>query len=158
MSARGCAHGQYPGPTPETQEQDARYRRVLWIVLGINATMFLAETVAGLAAGSVSLQADALDFLADASNYGISLFVIGMVLRYRAMAALAKGATMGGFGLWVIGVTAWHAVNGTLPHAGTMGAVGLAVSSPTPPSLASCGPTGAATRTCARCGCARATT
>jgi Co/Zn/Cd efflux system component len=68
-------------------------------VLGINGAMFLAEIVAGLAAGSASLQADALDFLADAGNYGVSLFVIGVALRYRAMAALAKGATMGVVGL-----------------------------------------------------------
>ena len=40
------------------------YRRVLWLVLGINAVMFLVEIGAGLAAGSASLQADALDFLA----------------------------------------------------------------------------------------------
>ena len=56
-------------------------------------------------AGSASLQADALDFLGDAGNYAISLFVVGMALRYRATAALAKGATMGIFGLWVLGVT-----------------------------------------------------
>jgi Co/Zn/Cd efflux system component len=47
-------------------------------------------------------------------------------LRYRAMAALAKGSTMGLFGLWVIGVTAWHAWQGTVPEAFTMGAVGVA--------------------------------
>ena len=48
-----------------------------------------------MAAGSASLQADALDFLGDSANYAISLFVVGMALRYRAAAALAKGATMG---------------------------------------------------------------
>ncbi len=121
MSAQCCAHGHH-----HDGHGDARYRRVLWIVLAINAAMFLVEIVAGLAAGSVSLQADALDFLADAGNYGISLFVVGMALRYRAMAALAKGATMGVFGLWVIGTTVWHAVHGTLPDAVTMGAVGFA--------------------------------
>src|ERR1700740_1513777 len=97
------------------------YRRALWAVLTINAAMFLVEIGAGVAAGSASLQADALDFLGDAANYGISLFVVGMALRYRATAALAKGATMAAFGAWVIGVTAWHAVHGTLPHAFTMG-------------------------------------
>jgi Cation efflux family len=61
------------------------YRRVLWAVLGINATMFLIEVGAGFAAGSASLQADALDFFGDAANYAISLLVVGMVLRYRAM-------------------------------------------------------------------------
>jgi Co/Zn/Cd efflux system component len=104
----------------------AAYRRVLWAVLSINALMFLVEIGAGLAAGSASLQADALDFLGDAANYAISLIVVGMALRYRATAALAKGATMGLFGLWVIGTVVWHAVHGTLPNAFTMGAVGFA--------------------------------
>jgi Co/Zn/Cd efflux system component len=88
--------------------------------------MFLVEIGAGLAAGSASLQADALDFLGDAANYAISLLVVGMALRYRATAALAKGATMGLFGLWVIATVAWHSVHGTLPSAYTMGAVGFA--------------------------------
>jgi Co/Zn/Cd efflux system component len=105
---------------------NAGYRRVLWAVLGINAAMFLVEVVAGLAAGSASLQADALDFLGDAANYAISLFVVGMALRYRATAALAKGITMAAFGLWVIGTALWHAAHGTLPSAFTMGSVGVA--------------------------------
>ena len=75
MSAHCCAGGQ-GAPQPGSGQDDAGYRRVLWAVLGINAVMFLVEIVAGLAAGSVSLQADALDFLADAGNYGISLFVL----------------------------------------------------------------------------------
>ena len=113
--------------TPERPElTDSRYRRVLWAALVINGTMFLNEIVAGLMAGSVSLQADALDFLGDVANYGISLLVIGMALRYRAKAALIKGVTMGLFGLWVIGAVVWHAVYRTLPHAVTMGEVGFA--------------------------------
>jgi Co/Zn/Cd efflux system component len=95
-------------------------------VLAINAAMFLVEIGAGLAANSASLQADALDFLGDAANYSISLFVIGLPLRYRATAALAKGSSMGLFGLWVIGTVIWHALHGTLPNAFTMGAVGIA--------------------------------
>ena len=102
------------------------YRRVLWAVLAINVAMFLVEIGAGLAAGSASLQADALDFLGDAGNYAISLVVVGMALRYRATAALLKGTTMGVFGIWVLGLTAWHAWHETLPHAFTMGAVGVA--------------------------------
>jgi Co/Zn/Cd efflux system component len=103
-----------------------RYRRALWTVLAINAVMFLVEIGAGVAAGSASLQADALDFLGDSANYAISLLVVGMALRYRASAALAKGATMGAFGVWVIGAVIWHALQGTLPSAFTMGAVGFA--------------------------------
>jgi Co/Zn/Cd efflux system component len=109
----------------DRNRRDTAYRRVLWAVLAINAAMFVIEVGAGLAAGSASLQADALDFLGDAANYGISLFVVGMALRYRAAAALTKGATMGAFGLWVIGTVVWHAVHGTLPSAVTMGAIGF---------------------------------
>jgi hypothetical protein len=42
--------------------------------------------------------------LGDAANCAISLLVVAMALRYRASAALAKGATMAAFGLWVIGM------------------------------------------------------
>jgi Co/Zn/Cd efflux system component len=121
MSASSCC-----GQAHDPHRGSESYRRVLWGVLAINAAMFGVEVVAGLAAGSASLQADALDFLGDAGNYIISLLVVGMALRYRAMAALAKGSTMGLFGLWVIGVTAWHAWQGTVPEAFTMGAVGVA--------------------------------
>src|SRR6185312_10795183 len=116
MSASCCEQAQDPHRGNES------YRRVLWVVLAINAVMFAVEVVAGLAASSASLQADALDFLGDTGNYAISLFVVGMALRYRAMAASIKGATMGLFGLWVLGVAAWHVWHGTLPHAFTMGA------------------------------------
>jgi Co/Zn/Cd efflux system component len=121
MSA-SCCHGCHDDP----QRGNPAYRRVLWMVLAINAVMFGVEIGAGLAAGSASLQADALDFLGDAGNYAISLFVVGMVLRYRAMAALAKGSTMAVFGLWVLGITGWNAWHGTLPQALTMGMVGFA--------------------------------
>jgi Co/Zn/Cd efflux system component len=117
-----CGHRQ----TSDPERGNPSYRRALWIVLGINAGMFLVEIGAGLAAGSASLQADALDFLGDAANYGISLLVVGMALRYRAMAAFAKGVSMGAFGLWVIATVVWHAVQGTLPSAVMMGAVGFA--------------------------------
>lgn len=115
-------------PPPLDVDSDHRnraYRRVLWVVLAINAVMFAVEVWAGLAAGSASLQADALDFLGDAANYGISLLVVGMALRYRASAALAKGVTMAAFGVWVFATVAWHAVHGTLPSAVTMGAIGF---------------------------------
>src|SRR5689334_18583146 len=113
-------------PSDDPNRGNAAFRRVLWAVLAINAIMFLVEIGAGLAAGSASLQADALDFLGDAANYSISLFVVSLPLRYRAMAALAKGMSMGLFGLWVTGTVIWHAVQGTLPNAFTMSAVGFA--------------------------------
>ena len=86
-----------------------QWRRALWIALAVNGGFFLAEIIAGLAAGSSALQADALDFLGDAANYAISLGVAGMALGVRARAALLKGGTLIVFALWVLGSTAWHA-------------------------------------------------
>jgi Co/Zn/Cd efflux system component len=101
-------------------------RRALYIVLIVNAGMFVVEMTAGIAAKSVSLQADAIDFLGDAATYAITLAVMGMALRWRAGAALLKGASMGLFGIFVLGAAIWHAVNGTLPGAHIMGSVGFA--------------------------------
>jgi Co/Zn/Cd efflux system component len=103
-----------------------RWRLALWIALVINAGFFLAEIIAGAAAGSAALQGDALDFFGDATNYAISLGVAGMALPWRARAAFAKGGTLIAFALWVLGSSTWHAFYGTLPRAEVMGMVGLA--------------------------------
>jgi Co/Zn/Cd efflux system component len=98
---------------------------VLWIALIVNAVMFAIEVVAGVAAQSVSLQADALDFFGDAANYGLSLAVLSMGLMWRARAALVKGVTMGLFGFWVIGVAIFNVLGNKLPDAPTMGVIGF---------------------------------
>lgn len=121
MSAHCCDHGH------ERAEEAARspiYRRILWVALAVNLAMFVVEVGAGLAAQSVSLMADSLDFLGDAANYGLSLFVLGMAVHLRARASLVKAASMAAFGLWVAYVTIGHALAGTVPAAPVMGVVG----------------------------------
>lgn len=101
-----------------------RYRRILWIALLVNAAMFLVEVAGGLRADSVSLLADSLDFLGDAANYGISLWVLGMGLAVRARASLIKAGTMAAFGIGVLTVALWNAWSGSSPHAPVMGVIG----------------------------------
>lgn len=103
---------------------DPRWRRALWIALGLNAGMFVVEFVAGASADSRSLQADALDFLGDSANYAISLMVAGMALVWRARSALLKGLTLLAFGLWVLATAILAFVNGAAPQPETMGIVG----------------------------------
>jgi Co/Zn/Cd efflux system component len=121
MSASCCT----TPPPAATLAPHGSYRRVLWIALAVNALMFLVEMVAGAGASSSALHADALDFLADAANYAISLFVLGAALRTRATVALVKGLSMGAFGLWVVGRAAYHAATGTVPAPEVMGVVGV---------------------------------
>jgi Co/Zn/Cd efflux system component len=108
----------------DASNNDPTWRRILWVALGLNAIMFGVEIVAGIAADSRALQADALDFLGDAANYAISLGVAGMALVWRARAALVKAATMLAFGLWVLGSAIWGFFVGASPDPGTMGAIG----------------------------------
>ena len=119
MSAKCCGPASNPLKSP-------RWRRALWIALGVNAGMFALEIGAGIASESMALLADALDFLGDAANYAISLGVAGMALAWRARAALLKGVTLALFGIWLIGAAIWAAVVGTTPQAPVMGAVGVA--------------------------------
>lgn len=113
-----------PGCAPISSTHP-RYRLTLWVALAINALMFFVELVGGVSAGSSALQADALDFLGDAANYGISLFVLSAALERRAQASLVKGLTMGAFGLWVIGHASYQALQGSVPEPLVMGAVGV---------------------------------
>ncbi len=103
---------------------DPRWRRALWIALGVNAGMFAVEMAAGAAADSRALQADALDFLGDSANYAISLMVAGMALAWRARAALAKGLTLVGLGGWVMITAVLAALGGAAPEPELMGIIG----------------------------------
>ena len=113
------------GHSTSAASADPRYRRVLWIALVVNAAMFAVELGAGFASGSVSLLADAIDFLGDAANYGVSLLVLTMAVAWRARAALLKSASMLLFGLFVAARALWALAYGVPPEALTMGAVGL---------------------------------
>jgi Co/Zn/Cd efflux system component len=121
MSAQCCHQDREP---EQHSNKQSRYRNVLWIALAVNAAMFAVEIVSGMQAESTALLADSLDFLGDAANYGISLWVLGLGLSTRARASLLKALSMAAFGVWVLGYTIWHATAGTIPSAPTMGLIG----------------------------------
>lgn len=110
---------------PRFDGLDPRYIRVLWLVIAINAAMFVVEMGAGQLAGSQALQADALDFLGDTLTYGISLAVIGRSLAVRSRAALLKAISLSVMGIWVFGSTLYHALVLGLPRAEIMGDIGF---------------------------------
>jgi len=71
----------------ESREQS----RVLWILLAINAAMFVVEIVTGIIAESTGLIADSLDMLADASVYAIGLYAVGRAASVKIRAATLSG-------------------------------------------------------------------
>jgi len=119
LAACGCSGN------PQFDGLDPTYKRILWVVIFINAAMFLVEMSAGKLAGSQALQADALDFLGDSLTYGLSLAVIGMSLKARSAAALLKGVSLLLMGLWVFGSTIYQVLILGVPKAEIMGAIGF---------------------------------
>jgi len=116
----GCcaASPKFDGVSPD-------FKRRLCFVIALNAAMFLIEMGAGVVAGSQALRADALDFLADATTYGISLAVIGASLRARSAAAVLKGTSLSLMAAWVLGSTAYHVFLIGVPKAEVMGVIGV---------------------------------
>lgn len=119
-AASGCCGHSAPfdGATPE-------YRRALAWVIAINFVGFIVVASGGLMAGSASLAANALDFLADAATYAISLWVIGKSVSIRSGAALIKGASLVVLGLSVLGFAIWRTVNGLPPEGFVISGLGL---------------------------------
>lgn len=120
MGAHCCNHDHEPPVKP-----DSRYRRILWIALIVNASMFAIEIIFSLRSGSVALLADAIDFFGDAANYGLSIWVLAMSVQARAKAALIKAASMALFGIGILIHALWNLITGVLPDAQTMSLIGL---------------------------------
>jgi Co/Zn/Cd efflux system component len=104
------------GTTCETAPPNPAYRRALWVALVLNALMFGVEVVASFKAESVSLLADAIDFLGDAGNYAVALFVLDLAPIWRSRTALWKGWLMLGYGVFVLGKSAWQWTTGIVPE------------------------------------------
>lgn len=116
----GCSANQsFDGRSPA-------YKRILIVIIAINLGMFFVELFGGLAAGSMALLADSLDFLGDSATYTISLIVIGMPLAVRAKAGLFKGISLFAIAAWVLGSTFYRVFIEGVPEALTMGAIGVA--------------------------------
>ena len=107
------------GPAPV----DAQARRILWAVLIANAAMFVVEMVGGHAVGSLALQADALDFAADAATYGVTLWAIGRSAQIRTRAALIKSAAMLAMGVLILVMAIAKLISPAPPEATPMGLI-----------------------------------
>ncbi|MGD0635909.1 MAG: cation transporter [Beijerinckiaceae bacterium] len=105
--------------------RDGGLRRSIRLVVALNLGFFVIETIAALSTGSVSLFADSVDFLEDAS---INLLILaGLAWTGRARARL--GMSLAGIILLpslAAFVMAWHRfMTGTAPDAVVLGVTGL---------------------------------
>ncbi|MEQ9662921.1 MAG: cation diffusion facilitator family transporter [Parasphingopyxis sp.] len=98
----------------------AEQRRVLIIVLGVNAVMFAAELAVGILANSAALIADSADMFGDAFVYALSLYALDRSARWKAGAALAKGLFILLFGLAVLIEIVARISSGAPPLSGPM--------------------------------------
>lgn len=85
----------------EKLARQTEQRRVLVIVLVINAVMFVLEFGAGIIAGSAALMADASDMLGDALVYAVSLYALARSDRWKAGVAMLKGLVILALGVGI---------------------------------------------------------
>lgn len=114
-----------PPPAVGEATQDSTEARTLWILLAINAVMFVVELVAGWLAESAGLIADSLDMLADATVYGVALYAVGRAAALKRRAAHLTGWLQVVLALGVLGEVFRRAVFGSVPEAPTMMGVSL---------------------------------
>lgn len=119
MSGSCCSTGK------KFDGMDPKYKQILWIVIAINASMFVVEMLGGALSGSQALKADALDFLGDALTYGLSLWAIGKSVNVRTNAALVKGISLLLMGAWVLATTLYQFVILDTPIAPVMGSIAV---------------------------------
>ncbi len=104
---------------------EERQRRVLVLVLVINAVTFLMMITAAAFSGSSSLLSGALDNFGDALTYALSLTVIGATCAAKARVALFKGLLIFGAALAVAVQIVWRVSNVETPIFETMGIAAL---------------------------------
>lgn len=97
----------------------------LRIVLGINAVMFVGESIGGYLADSGALIADSLDMFADAAVYGIALYGAGAALSAQRRAARWSGWAQLALGIGALAEIARRALGVSEPEPGGMMAVAL---------------------------------
>jgi Co/Zn/Cd efflux system component len=103
------------------------HKKILTIVLVINAVLFIVEATAGLLAHSTALLADSLDMFGDSLVYGFSLYVLWRSAEWKARAAVFKGVVMALFGVGVLVEVVFKIMAGVVPGAETIGMIGLLV-------------------------------
>ena len=103
------------------EARNRQERILLWIVLLLNAVMFVVEFAAGWLARSSGLMADSLDMLADVLVYSVSLYAVGKALAQKAKAALLNGSLQMLLGIGVFLHIGWRIWEGSTPQTDIMG-------------------------------------
>jgi len=107
------------------KEVNKNFKKVLWVALILNFGMFILENFQGILSHSLSLRADAIDFLGDSANYFVTLFVLNSALKTKATVSLTKALFMFGFGIWVLAEALIRFNSNTIPNSFTMSWVGV---------------------------------
>ena len=100
----------------------AKQRRVLAWVFGINVATFAMMVAGSVMSGSSALLSGTLDNLGDALTYALSMAVVGASAQAKARVAMIKGLLILGAALAVAVQIAWRLTELDTPVASTMSA------------------------------------
>ncbi|MDE0450259.1 MAG: cation transporter [Gammaproteobacteria bacterium] len=98
----------------------ARQRRVLAWVFGINVATFAIMVTGSVMSGSSALLSGTLDNFGDALTFALSMAVVGASARAKARVAMLKGLLILGAAIAVAAQIAWRMTELDVPVASTM--------------------------------------
>lgn len=114
-----------PPKAADSDADDAAESRVLKILFGINAAMFVVELIIGLVAQSTGLVADSVDMFADAAVYSVALYGVGRSAVHKQRSARISGVLQLVLALGVLAEVGRRAVYGSDPVGPLMMGVSL---------------------------------
>ena len=114
-----------PGPASSSPAAPPALRRAILVVALLNLAYFGVEIAVALAIGSVSLLADSIDFLEDASINCLILLAFNFAPRIRARIGMGLAAILLAPSLATLWI-AWHQfATGSVPEAAPLSLTGL---------------------------------
>lgn len=103
-----------------------RQRVTLWIVLIINAIMFVVLVIGSVLGDTVSLFADSFDNLGDAITYAVSIWAVGKGKSQKAKVSIFKGLLILSAGIAVAANVVLKVIDPVVPIYELMGILSIA--------------------------------
>ena len=124
-SSSSDCHSSHCGHSHASHSHFSKMKHILWIAFWVNFSMFFVEVGGSFYSGSEALLADALDFIGDAANYLLAIFVLEKNEKTKIKMVILKGFAMIFYSFFVLLKTGYDFLYGGVPESFSMGAIAV---------------------------------
>jgi Co/Zn/Cd efflux system component len=124
-SSSSDCHSSHCGHSHASLSHFSKMKHILWIAFWVNFSMFFVEVGGSFYSGSEALLADALDFIGDAANYLLAIFVLEKNEKTKIKMVILKGFAMIFYSFFVLLKTGYDFLYAGVPESFSMGAIAV---------------------------------